>query len=252
MPNRFRLGFRRETITALNSSLGGSRRYFDKVMDVAPANLIGYWPMNEGGGATSFDYSSQANNGTYTGVEFGAPGIVDGWASIRCDGTTDRNNIFSAALATDFSGQTGTLSIWAGVDNSNAWSDAGNRYVSELNSSSGNRISILRATTASTITLAYRTSGTLRFVNISNLNTLDFVQYGISWSNTASRVIFYMNGEQTGASALPPQFNDTLVVALWGAQTAAGAGPWLGTLAHGTLFNAELSPEAVKYIGKRN
>ena len=35
---------------------------------VAHADLVGYWPMNEGTGTTLYDFSANANNGTFTGT----------------------------------------------------------------------------------------------------------------------------------------------------------------------------------------
>ncbi|MCX6874666.1 MAG: hypothetical protein NTW21_12800 [Verrucomicrobia bacterium] len=34
----------------------------------AHADLVGYWPMNEGSGTTLYDFSANANHGTFTGT----------------------------------------------------------------------------------------------------------------------------------------------------------------------------------------
>jgi len=251
MPNRFRLGFRRETITALNSSLGGSRRYFDKVMDVAPANLIGYWPMNESGGS-SIDYSGQANNGDYRGVTFGAAGIGDGFTGTQF-GVGARNNIFSAALTSDFNGNTGSFHIWGMVNDITVWSDGAIRYAMEMNSGSGNRVFISKGTATSTLAFGKRGSGgAFRQVVINNFALTDFVGFGITWSNSASRIMAYINGATSGTLATPDQYNNALIESNIGAQTIATANPWNGILAHGALYNIELPPESMTYIGIRS
>ncbi len=82
--------------------LGSKRlKYWQKVRQTAPANLIGYWPMWEPSGSTSFDISNEGNDGAYTGVALGSQGIGDGRSSPTFDGTNDFNNVYSAGLAAD-------------------------------------------------------------------------------------------------------------------------------------------------------
>jgi len=76
--------------------IGGGSTYIDKVLSIQPANLIGYWPMNDASGAVALDYSGQGNNGAYTGVSLAnAPGPDGGNSCPLFDGTSDFNNIYS-------------------------------------------------------------------------------------------------------------------------------------------------------------
>ncbi|MFV1969356.1 MAG: hypothetical protein ACC628_28375, partial [Pirellulaceae bacterium] len=60
--------------------------------------------MWEASGSISDDLSPQGNDGAYTGVTLGQPGIGDGRTCPLFDGANDYNNIYSAALNTDFDG----------------------------------------------------------------------------------------------------------------------------------------------------
>lgn len=53
--------------------------YWHRMMSVASANLIGFWPLWEPAGATAIkDYSRQGNDGTPSDVTFGG----DAWLSL--------------------------------------------------------------------------------------------------------------------------------------------------------------------------
>jgi prepilin-type N-terminal cleavage/methylation domain-containing protein len=76
--------------------------------------LVGYWPMEEGVGTTTFDWSGNQNNGTWSGTQSGtsgyySPGKVGNWAG-TFNGSAYANTGNSSS--TNVIGGDFTVSIW--------------------------------------------------------------------------------------------------------------------------------------------
>ena len=92
--NRGRVLLQNSTSTTLN--LSGGTQFNDLILNDA---LAGYWPLDEGGSTTAYDFSGEGNTGTLTNMTTnawvpGTPGtnFVNPW-SLRFDGANDRINV---------------------------------------------------------------------------------------------------------------------------------------------------------------
>lgn len=187
--------------------------YFDKVKTIAPANLIGYWPMSELSGSVATDYSGRGNHGAYTGVTLGQPGIGDGRTCPLFDGTNDFNNIYSAALASDFNASEGSLWGWMKVGAAGVWTDGTIDSLATLVVDGNNRIEIFKTATNNQLQFRYRAGGTSKDVTSTALNgSIAFFHIAITWSVAADQMKAYINGAQVGT-------------------TQTGLGTWAGSLA---------------------
>ena len=65
------------------ASYAGGATYYKKVLATEPANLLAYWPLNEGSGSVADNLEgTAARDGAYTGVTLGQAGIGDGWTAL--------------------------------------------------------------------------------------------------------------------------------------------------------------------------
>jgi prepilin-type N-terminal cleavage/methylation domain-containing protein len=81
----------------------------------AEEGLMGYWSLDEGGNATAFDFSGNADNGTWTGNATGtsgyySPGLVGSWAG-AFDGTSTYINVGTGTSTSVMNGSF-TFSEW--------------------------------------------------------------------------------------------------------------------------------------------
>lgn len=221
--------------------------YSEKVNGIAPANLIGWWKMAEPSGSVSTDSSSQANNGAYTAVTLGQTGIGDGLTAASFDGSTSFNNIYSAALNTDFNGQLFTVAGWAKVSAAGVWTDATARTLLRLRVDANNDLNIARTTTDDTLRAIYVAGGTSKNVS-TTLSPTAWFHWAVTVSLAGDVLKFYINGAQVGstqtglgtwAGAL------TSTVCVIGAVSTVPGSVWSGLSAHVLLYNTVLSDAQV-------
>jgi hypothetical protein len=95
---------------ASNYSLGtiGSEEEVD-----AP---IGYWKLDEGTGVTTYDSSSQKNNGTISGATWQQNDACARWLCLLFDGSNDNVNLGDTTASEFADGADFSLSIWAKSD----------------------------------------------------------------------------------------------------------------------------------------
>src|SRR3990167_4218733 len=106
------MGLTRSLFAPLTSKLTPWREYYQRVLNVRPDKLVGYWPMWEPSGAVSYDLSGQGNNGAYTAVTLAQRGMGDGRTCPLFNGSNSMNNVYSAGLNSDFNNQELTLMLW--------------------------------------------------------------------------------------------------------------------------------------------
>ena len=179
-----------------------SRSYFRKLITpnaaigYDPSTLIGLWPMDESGGVISYDHSPENNNGAYTGVTLGQPGIGDGRTSPFFDGANDYNDIYSVAFNADFNPAEGSLQIWRMPFNVGVWTDAVIRYFIHLWADANNEIRILKAGAANTVFMDYRAGGVLNTVALGAEADTNYLSYGLTWSVGLNEIRGYKAGAQ--------------------------------------------------------
>lgn len=224
---------------------GGGLTYSEKVARIAPANMIGWWRMAEPSGSVSLDSSPQGNNGAYTAVTLNQTGIGDGLTAASFDGTSSLNNIYSAALASDFNGAEGTLAGWAKVSAAGVWSDGVGRALVHFKRDTSNFILIRKAGAANNLFWDYRAGGTQESALVSCSLTAYF-HIALTWSKAAEEVKFYLNGVQSGSTATAlGTFGGAITEAQVGAASTVPGEVWSGLLAHAMLWNTPLTAAQV-------
>ncbi len=177
--------------------------YSQKVIDTSP---IAYWILGEAAGAIAVDQiDSPAQDGAYTGVTLGQPGIGDGNTAPLFDGANDFVNIHSAALVAAFDGQEGTLAIWGRVSGVGVWADGISRTLIQLRVDGGNRIRIIKNIGVNQIRYDYSAAGVNEIITQAGVTTVDWWMGAITWSLSAGingEVKAYFNGVQEGATSV--------------------------------------------------
>ena len=217
--------------------------YSSKVLSYSP---IAYWPLWEAAGGVAECLVNPAQNGAYTGVTLGQPGIGDGRTSPLFDGLTDYVDIFSATLAGVFNGSEISVVIWVKPYTSGVWNDGSNRRPFGLLSDTNNRIYSLNDG-AETMEYTTRAGGTWDSVSVSS------AAYGALWqmlaitkSKTADAVKAwrYVSGSggqtgttQTGLGIYANALSDARI----GSLASSTGHLWYGWLAHCMLWDSALA-----------
>ena len=219
--------------------------YAAKVLTTGP---IAYWILGEAAGAIAVDQiNSPAQDGAYTGVTLGQPGIGDGNTSPFFDGTNDFVNVFSAALNVAFDGSEGSLMAWGLVDNVGVWIDAISRHAITAFVDGANRAYQAKFNVANQIAWQYVAGGVSEFFATGGHADIDWMNLITTWSVSAGvngEFKAFKNGIQEGATAvnlgvwvgnLDP--NNTAI----GANNIAPTNPWHGNLAHCAIWDRPLT-----------
>lgn len=219
--------------------------YAQKVLNISPANLIAYWPLNEASGTTITDRSGNGRNGTYTGVDLGQTGIGDGGTAPFFDATNDRGDLYSAGLASAFSGAEGTVSLWLRANSAAVWSDATQRYLCRLQADGSNYLRIFKATTSNRITFEYGAGGTGETYQQTVTGTpATWCHLAATWSKAGDTFTPYF----LGTAGTPQTTLGTFAGSLAATTTCIGSAVgnsalsvWHGWLAHVALWTTPLS-----------
>jgi hypothetical protein len=218
------------------SAVGG---YSAKVLSYSP---IAYWPLNETSGTTAICQVNAAQNGTYTGVTLGQPGIGDGNTAPFFDGANDYVNVQTAALAAAFNGAEGSISWWFKVYDAGVWTDGTFRYHVYGAADASNNVFYRRHTTNNWLTMWYRAGGTISQQAIVPEQPTTWTHIALTWSATDDAFKSYFAGVQAG-----PTISGLGIWAGPLADTVIGAGDlvptsvWHGYLAHVAIYTSALS-----------
>ena len=233
--------------------LNNNTPYYKKILTTQPHNLIGLWLQREQSGAVSYDTSVQGNNGVYTGVTLGQPGIPGtGMTSAGYDGATSYNNIYSAGLASDFNGDEGTLLVTAKVTDIGVWADGGARYLAKLYVDGSNVVQILKESADNTIGFYYTAGGSQEDKLVGGMLDTDFVCYVITWSKSGDVVKYYIDGDLYGSDTGLGDWSGSLHAAytVIGSAIATGAAfaLWSGSIATVALWNKALTADEISSL----
>jgi hypothetical protein len=230
--------------------MGGKKTYARKIKRLFGSSLIAYWPLNETSGTVAYDVSGNARNGAYTGVDLAnaaAPAKIGGMAPYF-DGTNDYCNIYSASLASAFSGAAGSLFIWAKIFNAGIWTDASYDDFFRIAADANNEILLRKTNANNALYTRYNANGTTKSVTRTNTTTIDWFLFGFTWSKAADQMIAYYNGAQTGATqtgldtwAGAPAAATCVI----GAYVLTPANPWNGWLNQAIILNRIATPAEV-------
>ena len=247
------LSFLRGNMSRLNL-LPFTATYSKKILSIASANLVGYWPQNEPAGSVSFDGSGKNHHGAYTGVTFGSPGVPGmGFTAPTYDGTNDYNNIYSTSLNTAFNGAEGAMVAWAKVSAAEVWTNGVDNYALRFAVDSNNQILFALPTTNSQITYFYRANGTIQQVLLAGQSSTDWMCLFLTWSKSGDAVKAYLGGEQQGATqtGLDTWAGDlSAQVAVIGASITTPSSVWPGPIGPVALWNTPITANQIAYLSK--
>ncbi len=222
--------------------------YAWRVLHTRPESIIGYWPLDEVVGTVAHDLSGRRHNGAYTGVDLARTGIGDGRTCPYFDGSTDYVNIFSAALASAFNGAEGTVLIWGKVANAGVWGDGTFDELFAFQGDANNYYIMRKTSTANTLALLCKRGATALSATYVT-SRLNWMCITLIWSAGKS-LIWYLSGEQIGATLASGIWAGALTKALIGSQTSTPTEVWSGNLAHCALWNCALSAQEIERLGR--
>jgi hypothetical protein len=223
--------------------------YIEKVLGIETANLIGYWPMNESSGTTGDNAEGTASkDGTYNrdvSVMGTQIGIGDGNTAPVFNGTNDVLDVYSAALNTDWDGDTGSLSLWF---YRTSWNDATLRFALTIQVD-GSNVCYLRTTaTEGQIEARYTAGGTGTIRSKSGLAGDTWHNIVITWGSGTANV--YHNGVKEGGDWAIGTWVGNLVstqTVMGGANNTPAFG-FVGGLAHLAIWNTRLSEAQIQSL----
>ncbi len=220
------------------------KRYFQKVLGLDRDNLIGYWPMGEASGGVAFDFSPEGNDGAYTGVTLGQPGIGDGKTCPLFDGSNDFNDIYSAGFNADFNGAEGTVFMWLKIATAE-WENGVFGYVTGLAVDVNNSIRIRKSSVNNRFDCDYIAGGTIKQVQLFVASPpTDWFSVAMTWSAAADKMIAYQDGVkvgtiQTDLGTWAGVLSSTLSTI--GSQTTSADNALAGNIAHFAFWKTPLS-----------
>lgn len=247
------MGLTRSLFAPLTSRLDPWREYYQRVLNTRPDKLVGYWPMWEPSGAVSYDLSGQGNNGAYTNVTLAQRGMGDGRTAASFNGTTSKNNLYSAALAADVSVTELTLLIWLKISGA-VWADGTNDNVVFLGAdTSNNFFRLLKSATANNLLFQYRAGGVSSSVTATSFSPSNFSCVVLTVSKVANQMKAFANGAQVG---LTQTVGGVWVGALAstlctiGGMPLGSTPPLNGLAVHCALWRTPLPADAIAYLGR--
>ena len=219
--------------------------YSGKVIATGP---IAYWILGEAAGAIAVDQiNSPAQDGTYTGVVLGQPGIGDGNTAPLFDGTNDVVDIYSVTFNGVFNGSAGTMMAWARVSSAAVWTDGATRYILKIAVDAGNRIWMQKIPSNELRWLHTAGAGGNQIRDVA-VTPADWFVVALTWNQPSNEVIAYFQGIQQGAAlaglgvwagALDP------TQCVVGAEDTAPTDVWDGFEGHIIVWDRVLSPATI-------
>ena len=217
------------------------RKYYKKVLDTEPADLIQFLRMSELSGSVAYDISGQGNNGAYTAATLGQPGIGDRGTSVKFEGATSYLNAFSAGLAGDFNGAEGTVLLWANPLSAGVWTDGAIRNLFDIRVDASNLVSISKTATNNIIQFVYSAGGTAQFHNAGSQSWVIPTALAISWSAAADYAGYYIAGSLVSSDSGLGAWSGSIVSSIIGAVNTTPIQVWNGCLAGYALWKKALT-----------
>ncbi len=177
-------------------------QYHQRVLALDP---IAYWPLDEKQGAVAHCWVNPAQNGAYTGVMLGQPGIGDGRTVPLFDGLTDFVDIYTTTFRDKFALTNndtapiseGTVMVWAKVFNVGVWTDGADRFLFRLEVDGNNYVFCAKTITNNRLFFRYIAGGAVEDQAVDGLTTIEWMCLGVTWSKSAGvngEVKHFLNG----------------------------------------------------------
>lgn len=226
----------------------GGLSYTAKVARYGP---IAHWVQGDAEGATAVEQvNSPAQDGTYTSVTLGQPGIGDGNTCPLFSGQPTFNHIYSAAFSSVFNGHAGTVLAWIKVYDSTVWTDGQDRYVFRIRGNGAGPNMVMLNKSASGNMIAYLRAGGVNKNKAIVTTTTAFVPIVMAWNEADDVYRVYLDGAQVGGdiTGLGTWGGTALVsteTAISTSYIVDGRSPWHGWIAHLAVWDFALTPVQV-------
>jgi hypothetical protein len=226
-------------------------RHERRVLSVLPANLIGYWPMQELSGTTATDVSGNSRNGAYGNVTLGAAGLTGRGRAVSYNGSTSKCSIYSTPLRDAFDPTKGGVCVWAGPDSADVWTDTVARYLVRLYADNNNQIQIY-SNGEGRLMLTHRAGEVSQTYSVY-VNSAAPLSAGLTWDTAADEVRAYINGVQVGQTLSGlGTWAGTISIATIGCGNTTPISVWSGRIAHACLYaGATPTPQQMSLLGMR-
>ncbi len=228
--------------------MGKKAAYWQKVKNTFGSALIAYWPLGEPSGSVITDVKN-GNNGTYNNFTLGVTGIGDGKTGVSSSGTA-YGQLYSTGLNTLMSKTEASFSIWFKVA-SGQWTDGTARNTFFIAADFSNYFAIQKKTVSNYINGIYAAGGTVKNADVPcSATTWQHIVMTVSQSN--NRIRMYLNGTKIGADVTGlGTWTGNLANDKTGLASRSGtsaAVPWIGSLAHLTVYNREITASEVAVL----
>ena len=213
--------------------------YSTKVLSYNP---IAYWPLWEASGGVAECLVNSAQNGAYTGVTLGQPGIGDGRTCPLFDGATGFVDVFTTTFRDAFSSTEGAIMLWCKMFNAAVWTDGQNRRAFDFRRDTSNRIYTLKPND-NEYQLIHTGNGAHAYATHAT-STVAWFHWAFSWSLANTETLFYFNGTGFDTNGAPTAWSDVMTDALIGANVGPG-NYFYGWLAHCAVWDTPLTPAQI-------
>lgn len=229
----------------LSPILGRKVPYSARVLDVARADLIAYWPLTEATGSAAVNLEgTAARAGVYSGVSLANAAGPDGAPAGYWDGANASCRIGTTSLASVFDGSEGSLMIW--LKNANGWQAP---HFSIQLYADGNNYLRLQNDANQRLSWIYAAGGAAKAVSVNELTTSAWLQAALTWSAAAGEFKAFLQGSQQGTtqtglgvwSGATVNTNASVI----GAQNTTPVQSWPGWLAHCAIWTTPLTPAQI-------
>lgn len=227
--------------------------YSDKVLALAPANLLYYWPMNEEAGTVAVDLDTGDYPGTYVGVTLQYYDFPDGRKTPYFDGISDTTTLVAADLDDIFTLNEYSLSMWIRVANAGVWSDEQGRTALYFYGNASNYIKVQRlGTTDNALRLIHRANGASEQKDLGSLTTLDWIWIGITFKQSEPIARYHI---KAGGDTIKRGNIGSAPYATWSIGTfasadigTAGSAYWAGGIAHVAFWDTCFSDSVIETL----
>lgn len=220
--------------------------YWQRVKNIAPANLLGLWRLNETSGTDALDSSGNDYDGTYSGVTLAALTGPDGSPAPSFDGLNDYADLSASGAAAVFNGNALTLNFWFKVANIGVWSDSTNRVLFMVYDSVSSEIFYLRKQNTGDLQWVFN-AGTAKTISKAGVTSTGWISMGVTIAS--GTMIAYFNGAPEGSplSGLDT-WTSTPEFILVGANSVYGAN-WPGGISLPMLWDTAFTSDQMAEIG---
>lgn len=238
-------------------NLDGDIAYANKALNLLGAGVIGLWPLNETSGSVAQELTN-ARAITYNGPTLQAaagPALSMGNAP-SFSGSSQSVDFPAGTLtalntANVFKPGEGGLSVWAKMLDAGHWASATQFVIAQFSADGNNKFTLLKDA-ANRVSANFVVGGNFTTPN-SALSTLLWFHIGMTWSVSANKMRFYVNGAQIGADSA---YTGTWAGSLAAAETHIGSGNgsayWPGWIDQVVLCNRMLTASEMTVLASPN